>query len=170
MKQYAVRQSNSVWIWASSFGHKVKCLYSCCCFAFCTANVLKKYWCCFSWFLVQLMTVRIKVFLQVIKRKKKGWWVLLNLINQAYVGVGVELKRTEPGPVQNAAHLCFRLQALSRSALTLGARLARRSSFPRLPGCKQSTMNSFKNVGRNNNVTLSSFFSAQAEHLKGAWP
>lgn len=101
------------------------------------------------------------------KTWENGWRVLLNPINQTCVSVGVELKRSEPGPLQNAAHLCFRLQAVSRSALTLVARPARRFSFPRLPGCKQFAMNSFKTVGRNNNNTLFIYlFFCWAEQLK----
>lgn len=77
---------------------------------------------------------------------KNSWWVSLNLINQACVSVGVELKKhpSEPGPLQNAAHLCFRLQAVSCSALTLAARPAPCFSFPRFPCCKQFAMNFFK--------------------------
>lgn len=102
------------------------------------------------WFhplVIQLMMVRIKVFLQVAELEKNSWRVSLNPINQACVSVGVELKKknpSEPGPLQNAAHLCFRLQAVSCSALSLAAQPAPRYSFPRLPRCKQFAVNSFK--------------------------
>lgn len=101
--------------------------------------------------MIQLMMVRIKVFLQV--RKWLASFVKPDKSDLRQRRCGVK-KKSEPGPLQNAAHLCFRLQAVSGSALTLVARPARRFSFPRLPGCKQFAMNSFKTVGRNNNSPL----------------
>lgn len=117
--------------------------------------------------MIQLMMVRIKVFSQV--RKWSASFVKPDISDLCQRRCGVK-KKSEPGPLQNAAHLCFRLQAMSRSALTLVARPARRFSFPRLPGCKQFAMNSFKTVGRNNNNPLfiyGIFFFLLSRTIKG---
>lgn len=99
------------------------------------------------------------------KNWKHGWGISLSLINQTCVSVGVQLKRSEPGSLQNTAHLCFRLQAVWDAPLShLYLRLG--DAFLSHGYRVVKVMNSFKKARINNNDT---FLEAGSTLSDAAW-